>query len=84
MEEMSERMKTHFGGGVPVWYRCTEASENHDLILSFLHGLTLGLMAYAWWKDGTQYVGTCGTKLKDAVAVVEVEIARIEAKRDDA
>jgi hypothetical protein len=26
-----------------------------------------GLCAYAWWKNGVQYVGTCGTTLKDAV-----------------
>ena len=26
-----------------------------------------GLRAFAWWKDGEQYVGTCGTKLKDAL-----------------
>lgn len=78
MSEMSERMKTHFGGVMPMWYRSAEA----DLILAFLHGLTLGLMAFAWWKNGTQYVGTCGTTLKDAMAVVEVEVARIEAMRD--
>ena len=26
-----------------------------------------GLTAYAWWKDGVQYVGTCGTTLKEAL-----------------
>lgn len=25
-----------------------------------------GLAAYAWWKDGSQYVGTTGTTLRDA------------------
>ena len=24
-----------------------------------------GLSAFAWWKDGVQYVGTCGKLLKD-------------------
>jgi len=26
-----------------------------------------GLTAFAWWKDGVQYVGTCGTLLKDVL-----------------
>jgi len=26
-----------------------------------------GLEAYAWWKDGVQYVGSCGTTLKQAL-----------------
>ena len=26
-----------------------------------------GLSAFAWWKDGIQYVGTCGVLLKDAL-----------------
>lgn len=32
-----------------------------------------GLAAYAWWKDGTQYVGTCGTTFKQAVARYQAE-----------
>jgi hypothetical protein len=26
-----------------------------------------GVRAFAWWKDGTQYVGTTGTTLTDAI-----------------
>lgn len=26
-----------------------------------------GMSAYAWWKDGEQYVGTCGTTLRTAI-----------------
>ena len=26
-----------------------------------------GVRTWAWWKDGTQYVGTCGTTLKEAL-----------------
>lgn len=33
----------------------------------YIEGVITGLEAYAWWKDGTQYVGTCGTTLKDAI-----------------
>lgn len=30
-------------------------------------GYKAGLKAYAWWKDGVQYVGTCGKTLKQAL-----------------
>jgi len=30
-------------------------------------GFIEGLTEYAWWKDGEQYVGTCGTRLNDAI-----------------
>ena len=30
-----------------------------------------GLSEYAWWKDGVQYVGTCSTTLKQAIANAE-------------
>lgn len=26
-----------------------------------------GVRAWAWWNDGEQYVGTCGTSLKAAL-----------------
>lgn len=31
-------------------------------------GYKAGLTAYAWWKNGVQYVGTCGTTLKEALS----------------
>ncbi len=30
-----------------------------------------GLEAYAWWKDGVQYVGTTGTTLKHAIQLFQ-------------
>jgi len=33
----------------------------------YLEGVKFGLTALAWWKDGTQYVGTGGTTLKQAI-----------------
>lgn len=36
-------------------------------------GYIAGLREYAWWKDGVQYVGSCGTTLKDAINVAEKE-----------
>lgn len=36
-----------------------------------------GLREYAWWKDGMEYVGSCGTTLKEAI-----ERARAKAIRE--
>lgn len=33
---------------------------------AWLKGYLAGLGAYGWWKDGVQYVGTCGTTLAEA------------------
>lgn len=37
----------------------------------YREGFIDGLRAYAHWKDGKLYVGTCGTTLRGAVADVE-------------
>ena len=34
---------------------------------NYRRGFLDGLAAYAWWKDGVQYVGTCGTTLEKAI-----------------
>lgn len=34
----------------------------------FIEGFTAGLRAFAWWKDGEQQVGSCGTTLKSVIA----------------
>jgi hypothetical protein len=39
----------------------------------FYAGQIDGLTRYAWWKDGVQYVGSCGTTLKDALWELELE-----------
>lgn len=39
----------------------------------FIKGLKEGITLYAWWKDGTQYVGSCGTTLKKALEDVDKE-----------
>ena len=33
----------------------------------FLLGRKDGIWRFAWWKDGVQYVGSCGTTLKKAL-----------------
>src|SRR5258707_14176055 len=35
-----------------------------------LAGQREGVTLYAWWKDGTQYVGTTGRTLKEALAAL--------------
>lgn len=36
-------------------------------IASYFEGMRVGMRRYAWWKDGTQFVGTCGQTLSDAI-----------------
>lgn len=48
-------------------------SEYEVLIqgMAYKKGFIDGLTAYAWSKEGAQYVGTCGTTLKEATETVE-------------
>ncbi len=39
-------------------------TENKE---QYRKGYNDGLTAFAWWKDGVQYVGTCGRTLKQAL-----------------
>jgi hypothetical protein len=39
----------------------------------YIRGLKAGIRLYAWWKDGLQYVGTCGTTLKHALETIDKE-----------
>ena len=49
--------------------RDMDASE----LFIYIQGLKDGVYLYAWWKDGIQYVGTCGTTLKEAIRRIEKE-----------
>jgi len=46
--------------------RCTDKlkAENE---LQYKKGYEDGVRAYAWWKDGVQYVGSCGKTLEQAL-----------------
>lgn len=44
---------------------------------AFYQGVMLGMWRYAHWRDGTQYVGNCGTTLKEACAQWNREYASI-------
>lgn len=38
---------------------------------NYIRGLKAGVRLYAWWKNGIQYVGTCGTTLKHALEKID-------------
>jgi len=83
-EQMSDRMKTYLDcSGLGTWYGAAETMGNYAAMGAFLRGLSAGFVAYAWWKDGVQWVGSCGTKLSDAVAVIIEEVTRIEEAKND-
>ena len=39
----------------------------------YKQGFIDGLTAYAWWKNGSRYLGTSGRTLKEAISNVEHE-----------
>lgn len=41
----------------------------------WLKGFIAGLKEYAWWKDGVQYVGSCGTTLAEAIERAKIDYA---------
>lgn len=41
----------------------------------YLNGYLDGLLRHAWWKDGIQYVGTCGTTLEEAIERAKKELS---------
>jgi len=38
---------------------------------AYRDGVVAGITLYAWWKDDTQYVGSCGTTLAAALSRLE-------------
>lgn len=43
--------------------------EEHQA--AYKQGFKDGVETYAWWKDGTEYVGTCGHTLKEAYKQID-------------
>ena len=50
---------------------------------AYYNGIREGIQQYAHWKDGVQYVGTCGTTLKDALKRIDSEEKRAEELLED-
>lgn len=47
----------------------------YDLLKLVLHrGVELGIRRYAHWKDGTQYVGTCGNSIQKAMQDLDADM----------
>lgn len=40
---------------------------------ALVDGIKQGVAMYAWWKDGEQYVGTCGKTLRQALADIDAD-----------
>jgi len=53
-----------------------QSTTEESIIDAHHDGLIEGVYAYAYWKDGIMYVGTCGKTFKQAVE-------EIEASRDN-
>lgn len=49
---------------------------------AYKQGFIDALRAFAWWKDGIQYVGTGAKTLKDAVSNVEQIFSYTPPKED--
>jgi len=47
--------------------------NKQELKDAYKQGFIDGMTCFAWWKDGVEYLGTSGTKLKDAIAVAETQ-----------
>lgn len=45
--------------------------KSKEEVIAFYDGLVTGVMMYAHWKDGTQYVGTTGKTLRKALEDIE-------------
>lgn len=47
--------------------------DNIDEYYTYYEGIKKGIHMYGWWKDGIQYVGTCGITLKEALNMIDKE-----------
>lgn len=49
----------------------------------YLLGKLTATREWAHWKDGVQYVGSCGTTLEQALAPIHKKLAAFQSKRDN-
>jgi len=54
---------------------CDSLKDKRSALRAFLIGAENALFIYANWKNGEQFVGTCGTKLSEAIKDL-VEVAQ--------
>ena len=57
---------------------------NEALQQAWLNGFIAGLREYAWWRDGEQQVGSCGTTLREAIdrAKSEYHVQTVEESQN--
>jgi hypothetical protein len=53
---------------------CPYACSHEVIIKAYYNGKRKGITLFAWWKDGIQYVGTCGNTLADALKEIDDEL----------
>jgi hypothetical protein len=64
--------------------RLKKFNDKRDILVDELcEAYIAGMRAYAWWQNGVEMVGTCGTTFKEAAERVhrEVEEANAPAPR---
>jgi len=49
----------------PIFKQIKQLQAENEL--QYKKGYEDGVRAYAWWKDGVQYVGSCGKTLEQAL-----------------
>lgn len=60
--------------------RLKRFTEKRDILADGLRDAYIaGIRAYAWWQDGVEMVGTCGTTFKDAASRVHQETKKASA-----
>lgn len=60
-------------------------SRQLEKLQKYYEGIINGVTRYAHWKDGVQYVGTCGKTLKEAIEEIQQECQEMvdEMEEDD-
>jgi len=69
---IKELVECIFTKAIPI-VRKAVAEETKTLKLTHKKSKKEGITLFAWWKDGVQYVGTCGTTLEKALKEIDDE-----------
>lgn len=51
----------------------TNPSIADPIEAAYYAGMEAGMRRFAWWKDGAEQVGTCGTSFKKAIRDLDTE-----------
>jgi hypothetical protein len=61
------------------WFGAQIQEPNNSRLVGIIEAaqyeaIVEGLTRFAWWNNGVEYVGTCGTTLKEAIADVRSQM----------